>query len=512
MNKFARPTMLMILDGYGINKNTYGNAIAAASKPNLDKIFEKYPHTTLKACGLDVGLPAGQMGNSEVGHLNIGAGRIVYQELTKITKEIEEGSFFENKVIHEAMQHAIENHSALHLLGLVSDGGVHSHIGHLFALLDMAKKKGVETVYVHALLDGRDVPPRCAKKYIEQLEAHMKEIGLGSISTVAGRYYGMDRDKRWERVIKCYDAMTLGKGVQAKSAVEAIETAYDKDQSDEFIVPAVIQSGNSAPATVKDKDAVIMFNFRPDRAREITRAFVSDDFDGFERKKVIKNLFYVCMTQYDAEMPHVSVAFPPQSLKNTLGEYLAKQNLTQLRIAETEKYAHVTFFFNGGVEAPNKDEDRILIPSPSVATYDLQPEMSAYGITEKVLEQIHKETYDVIILNFANADMVGHTGVFEAAEKAVEALDNCVAQIADAILDKGGQILLTADHGNADCMLNEKGEIVTAHSLNDVPLVHIAKEPVHLKDGGILADIAPTMLDLMGIAIPDEMTGKSLID
>ena len=512
MKNFAKPTMLMILDGFGMNKDIHGNAIAAASKPNLDKIFDTYPCTTLKACGLDVGLPAGQMGNSEVGHLNMGAGRIVYQELTKITKEIEEGSFFENKSLKQAMDHAIENGSALHLLGLVSNGGVHSHIEHLFALLNMAKNKGVKKLYIHALLDGRDVPPRCAIDYITQLEAHMKEIGLGEIVVVSGRYYGMDRDKRWERVIKFYDAMTLGEGVHSTTAAKAIELAYSNNQNDEFVLPSIIHSEPANPVMVNDNDSIIMFNFRPDRAREITRAFVSEDFDGFERKKVIKNLCYVCMTQYDAEMPNVLVAFPPQSLKNTLGEYLAQQNLTQLRIAETEKYAHVTFFFNGGIEAPNKDEDRILIPSPSVATYDLQPEMSAYLVTEKVLEQIQKDKYDVIILNFANADMVGHTGVFNAAVKAIEALDKCVPQIVDAILAKGGQILLTADHGNADCMLNEKDEVVTAHSLNDVPLVHIAKEPVKLKDGGILADIAPTMLDLMGIPIPDEMTGQSLID
>ncbi len=512
MKKFAKPTMLMILDGFGISKETYGNAISAASKPNLDKIFDTYPHTTLKACGLNVGLPAGQMGNSEVGHLNIGAGRIVYQELTKITKEIEEGSFFENKSLKQAMDHVIENDSALHFLGLVSDGGVHSHIKHLFSLLDMAKNNGVKKVFIHALLDGRDVPPRCAIDYIEQLEAHMKEIGLGEIVVVAGRYYGMDRDKRWERVIKFYDAMTSGEGVHSTTAIKAIEHAYNNNQNDEFVIPAIIHGEHSNPVIVNDNDSIIMFNFRPDRAREITRAFVSEDFDGFERKKVIRNLCYVCMTQYDAEMPNVLVAFSPQSLKNTLGQYLAQQNLTQLRIAETEKYAHVTFFFNGGIEAPNKDEDRILVSSPSVATYDLQPEMSAYLITEKVLEQIGKDKYDVIILNFANADMVGHTGVFEAAVKAIETLDRCVSQIVDAILAKEGQILLTADHGNADCMLNEKGEVVTAHSLNDVPLVHISKEPVKLKDDGILADIAPTMLDLMGIAIPDEMTGQSLID
>lgn len=512
MKNFAKPTMLMILDGFGMNKDIHGNAIAAASKPNLNKIFDTYPSTTLKACGLDVGLPAGQMGNSEVGHLNMGAGRIVYQELTKITKQIEEGSFFENKSLKQAMNHAIENGSALHLLGLVSNGGVHSHIEHLLALLNMAKNIGIKKLYIHALLDGRDVPPRCAIDYITQLEAHMKEIGLGEIVVVSGRYYGMDRDKRWERVIKFYDAMTLGQGIHSTTAAKAIELAYSNNQNDEFVLPSIIHSEPANPVIVNDNDSIIMFNFRPDRAREITRAFVSEDFDGFERKKVIKNLCYVCMTQYDAEMPNVLVAFPPQSLKNTLGEYLAQQNLTQLRIAETEKYAHVTFFFNGGIEAPNKDEDRILIPSPSVATYDLQPEMSAYLVTEKVLEQIQKDKYDVIILNFANADMVGHTGVFKAAVKAIEALDKCVPQIVDAILAKGGQILLTADHGNADYMLNEKDEVVTAHSLNDVPLVHIAKKPVKLKDGGILADIAPTMLDLMGIAIPDEMTGQSLID
>ncbi|QIB68993.1 2,3-bisphosphoglycerate-independent phosphoglycerate mutase [Aminipila butyrica] len=513
MNTFAKPTMLMILDGYGLNESTYGNAIAAAHKPNLDRIFKTYPHTALKACGLEVGLPAGQMGNSEVGHLNIGAGRIVYQELTKITKAIEDGSFFENQVLHAAMNHALEKNTSLHLLGLVSDGGVHSHIQHLLALLDLAKKKGLKQVYVHALLDGRDVPPRCALQYIQQLEAYMAELGLGTIATISGRYYGMDRDKRWDRVEKCYDAMTTGAGIRAVCAAEAIELAYSNEQNDEFVVPAVVrQAGDSLEiGTVQDNDAFIMFNFRPDRAREITRAFVSSDFDGFERKKQIDNLHYVCLTQYDAEMPNVSIAFPPQSLKNTLGEYLASQNRTQLRIAETEKYAHVTFFFNGGVEAPNKDEDRILIPSPQVATYDLQPEMSAYLITEKLLEQIEQGKHEVIILNFANADMVGHTGVFEAAKQAVEALDKCVGQVTEAVLAKGGQILLTADHGNADCMLDESGAVVTSHSLNDVPLVHIAKEPVQLKDDGILADIAPTLLDLMGIAIPDEMNGKSLV-
>ncbi|MGN0710580.1 MAG: 2,3-bisphosphoglycerate-independent phosphoglycerate mutase [Anaerovoracaceae bacterium] len=511
MKNFAKPTMLMILDGYGINACDRGNAIAAASKPNIDKLFNTYPHTTLKACGLNVGLPDGQMGNSEVGHLNIGSGRIVYQELTKITKAIEEGTFFENEELKNAMTHVLGNGSALHLVGLLSDGGVHSHIKHLFGLLDMAKANGLEKVYIHALLDGRDVPPQCAEIYIKELEEYTKEIGLGKIAVISGRYYGMDRDKRWDRVEKFYDAMTLGEGIQAETALKALKMSYDGGQNDEFVIPSVIHGAEESPAVVNDNDAIIMFNFRPDRAREITRAFVADDFDGFERKKAIKNLNYVCMTQYDAEMPNVHVAFKPQSLKNTLGEYLAEQGLTQLRIAETEKYAHVTFFFNGGVEAPNRNEDRILVPSPKVATYDLQPEMSAYTVTEKVLDEIKKDKYDVIILNFANADMVGHTGDFNAAKAAIEALDKCIPQIVDAVLAQGGQILLTADHGNADCMLDENGRVMTAHSLNDVPLMHIAEKPVKFKKSGILADIAPTMLDLIGIAIPDEMTGHSLI-
>lgn len=507
MNTFKRPTMLMILDGFGQNKNSYGNAIAQAKTPALDDIFAKYPKTVLDACGLSVGLPEGQMGNSEVGHLNIGAGRIVYQELTRITKAIEDGTFRENPALNKAMDHVLANDSALHLLGLVSDGGVHSHIRHLLALIDMAKEKGIQQLYVHCFLDGRDVPPRCAADYIQQLESHMEKTGLGKISVMSGRYYAMDRDKRWERVILAYDAMTLGDGLHASSPEEAVSAAYERDENDEFVKPTVIDGGQP----VQDGDAMIMFNFRPDRAREITRAFVDDHFDGFERKKKIQDLFYVCMTQYDAEMPHVSIAYPPQVLKSTLGEYLADLGLTQLRIAETEKYAHVTFFFNGGVEAPNRNEDRILIPSPKVATYDLQPEMSAYLVTDKVLEEIASDKYDVIILNFANADMVGHTGVMDAAVAAIEALDQCVPKIADAVLAKGGQILLTADHGNADQMLNEDGSVVTAHSLNQVPLVHIAKDPAVLADGGKLADLAPTLLDLMGLDIPKEMTGKSLV-
>ena len=501
-----KPTMLMILDGYGINKNTKGNAIAQASKPNLDEIFRDYPNTTLKACGLDVGLPDGQMGNSEVGHLNIGAGRIVYQDLTKITKAIEDRSFFANPRLCKAMEHCRSNNSALHLFGLLSDGGVHSHINHLEALIHMAKDKGLSKVFVHCFLDGRDVPPRCAAKYISRLEGYMQNIGIGAVSTVSGRYYAMDRDKRWDRVKAAYDAMTVSEGFHADTALDALSAAYDRDENDEFVKPTVVAGG----ASVGDNDAVIMFNFRPDRAREITRAFTADDFDGFKRAARPDNLCYVCMTQYDAQMPNVTVAFPPQSLVNTLGEYIADKGLTQLRIAETEKYAHVTFFFNGGVEAPNRNEDRILIPSPKVATYDLQPEMSAYEVTNKVIEQLAGDTYDLIILNFANCDMVGHTGVMEAAVKAVEAVDYCVGKIKAAVLEAGGQILLTADHGNADQMTDDDGNIVTAHSLNDVPLVHIAAAPCRLRDGGRLSDIAPTLLELMDMDIPCEMTGQSL--
>lgn len=513
-----RPTMLMILDGYGLNTPYEGNAIAKASKPNLDNIFETYPWTRLNACGLSVGLPDGQMGNSEVGHLNIGAGRIVYQELTRITKSIQDGDFFDNPALTEAMNHALTNNSSLHILGLLSDGGVHSHISHLTALLDMAKKKGLKKVYVHCFLDGRDVPPRCANLYIEALTNHMNSIGVGEIATVSGRYYAMDRDKRWDRVEKAYDAMTLGQGMECATGCSAVDGAYSRDENDEFVLPSVV--AGSEDKLVNSGDAMIMFNFRPDRAREITRAFVDADFDGFDRKKKLENIKYVCMTQYDAAMPGVLVAFPPQTLVNTFGDYISSIGLKQLRIAETEKYAHVTFFFNGGVEEPSPGEDRILVPSPSVATYDLQPEMSAYVVTEKVLEQIEAEKYDCIILNFANADMVGHTGKMDAAVKAIEALDQCVPKIVDAVLNKGGQILLTADHGNADCMLDENNNVVTAHSLNPVPLVWISDESKAYRASGTenvlasegkLADIAPTLLQLMGLAIPEEMTGEILI-
>lgn len=506
MNIQKRPTMLMILDGFGLNPRREGNAIAAANTPNLDRIFAKYPHTQLSACGLSVGLPEGQMGNSEVGHLNIGAGRVVYQELTRITKAAEDGSLFENPALNNAMDHALANNSALHFFGLLSDGGVHSHISHLFALLDMAKKKELKKVLVHCFLDGRDVPPRCANQYIKALQNHMNTLGIGEIATICGRYYAMDRDKRWDRVEKAYDAMTLGHGFETATGCAAVDSAYEREENDEFVQPSVTGAG-----TVNDGDAIIMYNFRPDRAREITRAFADPAFDGFVRKKTVKNLKYVCMTQYDASMPGVEVAFPPQTLVNTFGDYIASLGLSQLRIAETEKYAHVTFFFNGGVEAPAPKEDRILVPSPKVPTYDLQPEMSAPEVTAQVLSQIAEEKYDCIILNFANADMVGHTGIMNAAVKAVETLDTCVPQIVDAVLAKGGQILLTADHGNADCMTDEAGNTVTAHSLFPVPLVHIAGEPKELSDGGKLCDIAPTLLDLMGLKKPAEMTGRSLV-
>jgi 2,3-bisphosphoglycerate-independent phosphoglycerate mutase len=451
------------------------------------------------------------MGNSEVGHLNIGAGRIVYQELTRITKAVEDGDFFDNPALNRAMDHVLTHDSALHLIGLLSDGGVHSHISHLFALLDMAKKKGVQRVYVHCFMDGRDVPPRCGETYIHSLENKMHTLGLGEIATISGRYYAMDRDKRWDRVEKAYDCMTLGLGSHAATGCSAIDAAYSREENDEFIQPTFVGTAAEAAGTVKDNDAMIMFNFRPDRAREITRAFVDEDFDGFARKKRVQNLKYVCMTQYDAAMPGVDIAFPPQTLTNTFGDYISSLGLRQLRIAETEKYAHVTFFFNGGVEAPCPGEDRILVPSPQVATYDLQPEMSAPEVTDRVLAQIEAEKYDCIVLNFANADMVGHTGIMEAAIKAIETLDRCVPRIADAVLAKGGQILLTADHGNADVMVDEAGNVVTAHSLNPVPLVHIAAQPVALDDGGRLCDIAPTLLELMGLDIPPEMTGKSLV-
>ena len=502
-----RPTMLMILDGYGIRDTKDGNAIATANKPNLDRIFSSYPCMTIEASGEPVGLPAGQMGNSEVGHLNIGAGSVVYQNLLKITRAIQSGSFFENERLLHAMENAKKPGHTLHVMGLVSDGGVHSHFEHLKAVLDMAKKNNVPEVIVHCYLDGRDVPPKSAMDYLGPLEDYMKEIGLGQIGIISGRFYAMDRDKRWERLVKAYDALTLSEGLTAKNAQEAIDQSYAKDETDEFVLPTIV---NAVP--IKDEDSVVFINFRPDRAREITRALVDPEFDGFERRKEIHGLTYVCMAEYDATMPNVTVAYPPEVVNPTLGGTLADLGLKQLRIAETEKYAHVTFFFNGGVEEPNKDEDRILIASPKVATYDLQPEMSAPEVAKTVIEKINEDYYDVIILNFANPDMVGHTGVFDAAVKAIETIDGLVGQIEEAILAKDGQILLTADHGNADYMVDEAGNVVTKHSTSRVPLCHICKEPVPFKaTDGKLADIAPTLLTLMGVEVPSGMEGDVLV-
>ncbi len=495
----------MILDGFGIAPPE-GNAIAAANTPNLDILFKENPCTQIGASGLDVGLPDGQMGNSEVGHTNMGAGRIVYQELTRITKTIEEGKLGENEAIVNAMDKALENNSSLHLMGLMSPGGVHSHLTHLYGILELAKSKGLEKVYVHAFLDGRDVPPSSAKEYVAEAVEKMKEIGVGKIATVSGRYYAMDRDNRWERVEKAYSALVYGEGVAADCPVEGIQQSYDNGVTDEFVIPIVVKGGD----TIKANDSVIFFNFRPDRAREITRTLVDPDFSGFERRNGMFPLNYVCMTQYDATMPNVEVAFKPQSLKNTLGEYASSLGLNQLRIAETEKYAHVTFFFNGGVEKVYDGEDRILVKSPAVATYDLQPHMSAYEVTEKMVEAIKSGKYDIIILNYANCDMVGHTGVFEAAVKAVEAVDKCVGEVCEAVAQMGGTTIITADHGNADKMIDEDGKPFTAHTTNPVPFCVIGHE-CELREGGVLADIAPTMLEILGIPQPEEMTGVSII-
>ena len=500
-----KPLILMILDGFGIAPES-GNAIKAAKKPNIDKIFAENPITQIGASGMDVGLPDGQMGNSEVGHTNIGAGRIVYQELTRITKTIKEDKLKDNEAIVSAMDKALENGTALHLMGLLSDGGVHSHNTHLYGILELAKKKGLEKVYIHAFLDGRDVPPSSAADFVQACVDKTEEIGVGKIATVMGRYYAMDRDNRWERVEKAYAAMVYGEGVEAECPVCAVKNSYKEDVTDEFVVPSVVKGG----ATIQPNDSVIFFNFRPDRAREITRTLVDPDFDGFERKKGFFPVNFVCMTQYDATMPNVDVAFKPQVLTNTLGEYISDKGMAQLRIAETEKYAHVTFFFNGGVEKQYPGEDRILVKSPSVATYDLQPEMSAYEVTDKLVPAIKSGKYDMIILNFANCDMVGHTGVFDAAVKAVEAVDECVGKVVDAIKEMGGVALITADHGNADKMVDDDGEPFTAHTTNPVPFCVIGYD-CELKDGGRLADIAPTMLQILGLPQPEEMDGTSLI-
>ncbi len=515
MNK-KTPTMLMILDGFGINPSSYGNAISAANKPNIDKIFSKYPNVKINASGQFVGLPEGQMGNSEVGHLNIGAGRIVYQDLTKITKSIEDGDFFTNPNLLSALEHTKKNSSALHIFGLLSDGGVHSHIDHIKALIQLAKANHLTKVFLHLFMDGRDVPPTSGITYMENIEKYLLEEGVGSVATVSGRYFAMDRDKRFDRVELAYNAMVLGEGLKAKSGTEAVKESYIRNETDEFVKPTVCNPSG----LIKSGDSIIFANFRPDRAREITRAFVDTDFEssfgGFKRKVILDDLCFICMTEYDSTIPNVSIAFPPKSIKNTLGEYISNLNMSQLRIAETEKYAHVTFFFNGGIEEPNPKEDRILIPSPKVSTYDLKPEMSAFSVTEKVLEALDLGKYDLIILNFANADMVGHTGSFKAAVEAIEALDKCISKIVEKILAIGGQLLLTADHGNADYMLDEKGNVVTSHSTNQVPLVYIGNNPYNFNDyaksnSGKLADLAPTILTLMELKVPEEMTGSSLI-
>ena len=506
-----KTTMLMILDGFGVNENSEGNAVKLAKIPNINEIMKQYPNTIIHTSGLDVGLPEGQMGNSEVGHTNIGAGRIVYQELTRITKSIEDGDFFSNQELVSAIENCKKNNSNLHVLGLLSDGGVHSHMRHLFAILELAKRKDFEDVYVHCFIDGRDTPPASADGYIAELEEKMKEKGVGKIATISGRFYAMDRDKRWERVKEAYDALVNGEGHRFASATVAIENSYQKEIFDEFVKPSVICKNDEPVATIGENDSVIFFNFRPDRAREITRTIVDPDFDGFERKYF--KTYFVTFTNYDETLlPYVHIAFKKEEIKNTLGEYISKLGLTQLRIAETEKYAHVTFFFNGGEEKQYEGEDRILIPSPKVETYDMKPEMSAGEVTDKVVDAINSKKYDVIILNYANPDMVGHTGSLEATIKALEFLDGCVKRVVDAIENNDGTLLITADHGNAEQMIDYKtGELHTAHTTNPVPLVLIGREDVKLKEGR-LADLAPTMLDLMNLEKPAEMTGESLIE
>lgn len=501
-----RPVVLIIMDGYGISEEREGNAVAGAHKPNLDRLKSLYPHTSLGASGLDVGLPRGQMGNSEVGHLNLGAGRIVYQDYTRISLAIEQNRLKDIKQLVDAMVHARDSKRNLHLMGLLSDGGVHSHITHLFALLDMAKELGVERVYVHPILDGRDVPPRSALIYVSQLEEKLAQIGIGRIATISGRYYAMDRDKRWDRTEAAYRAMTEGLGMHAASAEEAVRTGYDRGETDEFLKPTVIDPHG----LVQEGDSIIFFNFRPDRARQITRAFVQTDFKEFERRYL--RPFFVCMTQYD-ESIDAPVAFPPEYLKETLGEVLSRAGLRQLRIAETEKYAHVTYFFNGGREEPFPGEDRILIPSPKIPTYDLKPEMSAPEVTSTVVERIRSGIYDVVIMNYANPDMVGHTGIYEAAVRAVEAVDRGVGTVVGEVLSRGGVALITSDHGNAEKMVERgTGEPHTAHTTNRVPFILVGCDRARmLRDDGILADVAPTMLDLLGMEKPESMSGSSLI-
>lgn len=507
-----KPTVLMILDGFGLNETSNGNAIAQANTPVLDKMMKEYPFVKGYASGLAVGLPDGQMGNSEVGHLNMGAGRIVYQELTRISKEIEDGDFFQNEALLSAVENCKKNGSDLHLFGLVSDGGVHSHNTHIYGLLELAKREGLSNVYVHCFMDGRDTAPSSGKGFIQELVDKMQEIGVGEIATISGRYYAMDRDNRWDRVEKAYTALTKGEGVKSSDPVAAMQASYDDEKTDEFVLPTVIVKDGKPVATVKDNDSVIFFNFRPDRAREMTRVFCCDDFNGFDRGPR-KQVAYICFTEYDVTIPNKEIAFKKVELDNTFGQFLAANGKTQARIAETEKYAHVTFFFNGGVEEPNKGEERILVKSPKVATYDLQPEMSAPTVCDKLCEAIRSGKYDVIIINFANPDMVGHTGVMEAAVKAVEAVDACVGRALEALLEVDGQMFLCADHGNAEQLVDyETGVPFTAHTTNPVPFILINYDPAYtLKEGGRLADIVPTLIEMMGMEKPAEMTGESLL-
>lgn len=507
-----KPTVLMILDGYGLNDKHEANAVYEAKTPVMDRLMKEYPFVKGNASGMAVGLPEGQMGNSEVGHLNMGAGRIVYQELTRITKEIQDGDFFKNPALLDAVNNVKEKNSSLHLFGLLSDGGVHSHNTHLYGLLELAKRNGLHNVYVHCFLDGRDTPPASGKDYVAQLQEKMNEIGVGKIASVMGRYYAMDRDNRWDRVEKAYNAMVKGEGLTGDNAVDAVAASYEDDKTDEFVIPTVIMDQGAPVATIKDHDSVIFFNFRPDRAREITRAFCDDAFEGFERGKKLE-LTYVCFTEYDVTIPNKEIAFKKVEIKNTFGEFLAAHHMTQARIAETEKYAHVTFFFNGGVEEPNPGEDRILVKSPKVATYDLQPEMNAYQVCDKLVEAITGGKYDVIIINFANPDMVGHTGIENAAIRAIEVVDECVGKAVDALLSVDGQMIICADHGNAEQLVDyNTGDPFTAHTTNPVPFILVNYDSNYtLAEGGCLADLVPTMIEMMGMEKPEEMTGKSLL-
>ena len=507
-------TALIIMDGFGLSTNKDANAVEMADTPNFDRLWSSYPHVPIYASGMDVGLPEGQMGNSEVGHLNIGAGRIVYQEFTRISKAIKDGDFFENKAFLEAIAHVKQHNSKLHFMGLVSEGGVHSHVEHLYALVELAKKQGLSQAYIHAFMDGRDVPPSSGKSTLEAVESKLHELQFGKVASVSGRYYAMDRDKRWDRVQKAYNALVLGEGELADSSVEAMEQSYQAKETDEFVKPTVILEGGKPIAVIEKNDAIIFFNFRPDRARELTRAFIQPSFTDFERKKGYFPVKFVSMTQYDETFQNITMAYEPQTLANTFGQYISDMGKTQLRIAETEKYAHVTFFFNGGVEVPNPGEDRVLIPSPKVPTYEQQPAMSAPEVTEEAIKGIRSGKYDVMILNFANCDMVGHTGFLNAAIEAVETVDTCLGKVVEAILETGGAALITADHGNAEQMLDYiTKEPHTAHTSNIVPfiLVDNARKDVMLRGDGRLADLAPTLLDLMKLEKPQEMTGESLI-